>query len=168
MEVDLQKAIFRQVRTDEVEQIAAMAVRAWRPVFESFHRMLGDALFDAVNADWEANKANQVRQAATHRPDNVHVTEIDGKVVAFMTFWVDQDGGGGRIGNNAVDPEWQGHGIGTFQNDRVLQLMREHGVRVVQVTTGGDESHAPARRAYEKAGFSRFTPSVTYYMQLGD
>ena len=168
MDLDLQKATFRRVREDEVEHISDMAARAWRPVFESFRQMLGDALFDTMNADWEANKADQVRQAAVHRPDGVYVTEIDGRILGFMTFWIDEGGQMGRIGNNAVDPDWQGHGIGTFQNSRVLELMRERGVRVAQVTTGGDDSHAPARRAYEKAGFSRFTPSVTYYMQLNE
>jgi len=44
--------------------------------------------------------------------------------------------------------------------------MKARGVRFVRVLTGGDLGHAPARRAYEKAGFTRNLPSVTYYMEL--
>ena len=34
------------------------------------------------------------------------------------------------------------------------------------VGTGGDPSHAPARRAYEKAGFGPAIPSLYYYRAL--
>ena len=34
------------------------------------------------------------------------------------------------------------------------------GMRAATVSTGGDDSHAAARRAYEKAGFSARIPSV--------
>jgi hypothetical protein len=39
--------------------------------------------------------------------------------------------------------------------------MREAGVRVVAVGTGGDPGHAPARSAYESVGFM-----VRYYKAL--
>jgi len=37
---------------------------------------------------------------------------------------------------------------------------------VVSVTTGLDYAHEPARKAYQRAGFSRKLESVTYYMEL--
>jgi hypothetical protein len=40
------------------------------------------------------------------------------------------------------------------------------GMRVATVGTGGDPSHAPARRAYEKAGFNLQIPSVWMYRKL--
>jgi len=39
-------------------------------------------------------------------------------------------------------------------------------MRFVEVTTGGDPSHAPVRRAYERAGFSVQLPTITYYRKL--
>jgi hypothetical protein len=41
-----------------------------------------------------------------------------------------------------------------------LSRMREVGMRAATVSTGADASHAPARRAYEKAGFAAHIPSV--------
>jgi hypothetical protein len=41
-----------------------------------------------------------------------------------------------------------------------ITRMKEAGMRVATVATGGDASHAPARRAYEKAGFAVQIPSV--------
>lgn len=157
---------FRPVRPEEVETIAALAVRAWQPIYASFRRLLGDTLFEALHTNWESRKAEQVRRAAHIRPDCVYVTEVEGRVVGFITFSLNPETGVGEIGNNAVEPEYQGAGIGTFQNRQVLRLMRERGMRFARVSTGLDEGHAPARRAYEKAGFDHAVPSVTYYLDL--
>ncbi len=47
-----------------------------------------------------------------------------------------------------------------------LHAMREAGMRVATVGTGGDASHVPARRAYEKAGFGPAIPSLYLYRSL--
>jgi hypothetical protein len=39
--------------------------------------------------------------------------------------------------------------------------MQSAGMKVVKVSTGGDSSHLPARKASEKAGFNAFIPSIT-------
>ena len=41
-----------------------------------------------------------------------------------------------------------------------LEQLRNQGMRVAEVGTGGDASHAPARRAYAKAGFGPGIPNV--------
>jgi hypothetical protein len=38
-------------------------------------------------------------------------------------------------------------------------------MKVASLSTGGDPGHAPARRAYEKAGYTAF-PIVWYYQDL--
>ncbi len=158
--------VFRPVRPEEIEHIAQTAVRAWQPIFAEFRRMLGDAIFTALHTGWEERKADQVRQMAQRHPEWVYVTEVEGRVVAFTTFTLNEALGMGEIGNNAVDPQCQCAGIGTFQHRQVLQILRERGMGFARVTTGLDEGHAPARRSYEKAGFDRPVPSVTYYMEL--
>jgi len=72
----------------------------------------------------------------------------------------------GEIGNNAVKPECQGMGIGTFQYRKVLEIFRKEDMRFAAVTTGLDEAHAPARAAYEKVGFRKAIAMVTYYMKV--
>jgi len=48
----------------------------------------------------------------------------------------------------------------------VLNLFRQEGLKYAMVGTGMDEGHAPARRAYEKAGFDIPRTDVTYYKYL--
>ena len=71
-----------------------------------------------------------------------------------------------EILGNAVSPDCRGMGLGKAQYLFVLDRMREEGAKYVSVTTGGDDGHAPARRAYESVGFKAFTPSRTYRMKL--
>jgi len=158
--------LFRPVEPADVELICEIAVKAWQPIFASYRRLLGDELFEALHTGWEARKADQVRQAALHRSDCVYVTEVDGEVVGFSTFLLDEKTRLGTLGNNAVDPKCQARGVGSFQHEQAMERMRQRGMRFAKVTTGLDEGHAPARRSYEKVGFDRSTPDVTYYRHL--
>ncbi len=71
----------------------------------------------------------------------------------------------GEVHLLAVHPENQNHGIGTELNLFALQKMSEGGMKLAEVGTGGDEGHAPARRSYEKAGYTAL-PLVRYYKEL--
>jgi GNAT superfamily N-acetyltransferase len=62
-------------------------------------------------------------------------------------------------------PDYQNDGIGTALNEYAIDKMREAGMRLAVVETGGDESHAPARRSYEKAGYTGL-PLVRTYQKL--
>ena len=49
----------------------------------------------------------------------------------------------------------------------VLDVMSARGAKYATADTGADPSHAPARRAYEKAGFVA-VPTVHYFTKLRD
>jgi GNAT superfamily N-acetyltransferase len=65
----------------------------------------------------------------------------------------------------AVHPDYQNEGIGTELNNFALGKMRAAGMKLAVVGTGGDPGHAPARRSYEKAGYTGL-PLVRYYKDL--
>jgi hypothetical protein len=48
----------------------------------------------------------------------------------------------------------------------IRERMEALSMALATVGTGGDPSHAPARRAYEKAGFESALPSVYLYKLL--
>ena len=125
-------------------------------------------MHDVLCANWAEEKENAVRDHWKRTPEWFRVVEDTetGHVVAFVTFRMQKDKGLGLIGNNAVAPEAQGKGIGTLMYSYVLGLFRAEGLRFATVGTGLDEGHAPARRAYEKAGFDIQQPTVTYYQYL--
>lgn len=159
--------IVRPFREPDLPTLLDIAVAAWEPVFVSFRALLGESIFETVIPDWKTMKREQIASAC--KPENrahVLVAELDGSAVGFATYYLDQQKRLGTIGNNAVDPDHQGAGIGPQMYAIVLDEMREAGMKCAMVTTGLDESHAPARRAYQKAGFTRSLPSIDYYLEL--
>jgi GNAT superfamily N-acetyltransferase len=91
---------------------------------------------------------------------------VDGAPVAFCAVSLNFATKVGEIGLNAVHPDHQGRGLGAMMYAHALGRMRAAGMKVAAVGTGADASHAPARRAYAKAGFTVGIPSVYYYQAL--
>jgi GNAT superfamily N-acetyltransferase len=63
----------------------------------------------------------------------------------------------------AVDPDYQDRGIGSTLIEFALAWMKDAGMSIAMVETGGDPGHAPARRTYEKLGFGLW--SVARYFK---
>jgi ribosomal protein S18 acetylase RimI-like enzyme len=157
----------RPFETRDLPAILDIAVAAWQPVFASSREIVGKELFALVYSDTDTRKRNQVSQACDRDdPRLVWVAELDGQTAGFITVDLNTESLVGEIGNNAVSPDFQHHGIGTRMYEFVLEQMKNAGMKSAVVETGGDEAHAPARRAYEKAGFAGPVPSVKYHLGL--
>jgi GNAT superfamily N-acetyltransferase len=163
---DQAAGMMRTARAEDAERCGEIAVLAWQRVHDAMRQMLGDELADLYGSGWEERKRNDVMGFITRTPERAIVTEMDGQVVGFLTFSAGSREGIGEIGNNAVHPGWQGHGIGARQCQRVLEIFREMGLKAATVYTGLDEGHAPARAMYVKAGFTHSTPHIRYFMKL--
>jgi GNAT superfamily N-acetyltransferase len=134
---------------------------AFVPVFSSFRSILGEELYQLTHARADEEQAELLASVmASDAGWEVHVAELAGAVVGFVSLQLNADKKMGEIGLNAVQPAHAGNGVGTAMYEFALGRMRAAGMRVATVSTGGDASHAPARRAYEKAGFEVGVPSV--------
>jgi GNAT superfamily N-acetyltransferase len=157
-----------EITDDLRETLVDLSVTAWKPIYDQYRRTTGEDLFLTLYPDWRENKAGHIRRAleVAHDP-GLAVAECDGQVVGFVTWYLDVGRKGiGEIGNNAVRPDQQGKGIASRLYELAMDEMRAAGMRYAKVGTGLDPAHAPARRAYEKAGFDIAIPSVEYYRTL--
>lgn len=163
-----EKYHIRHAGESDLNRVGEIAGQAWGRIHESYRKIIGEEMHRDICANWEEEKESQVRRHWQSHPDWFRVVESVemGQVVGFITFRIDAAKSMGTIGNNAVAPEAQGKGIGTLMYNYVLDLFRSHGLKYASVTTGLDEGHAPARRAYEKAGFNITRVDVTYYTIL--
>ncbi|MBT3374438.1 MAG: GNAT family N-acetyltransferase [Lentisphaerae bacterium] len=158
--------MIRDYRHDDLPRLMDIGNRAWAPIYDMFSQAYGTDLFERIVSNRQTDKGDQIRNHCRQHPEWVYVCEESGEVVGFVTFRIDWENGVGAIGNNARDPECEIKGVGQHMYSAVLDRFREEGLTFAKVTTGMDAAHAPARKAYEAAGFDRSHQDVTYYCKL--
>jgi len=158
----------RPFAADDLPALQRIREAAFEPIFQSFREIVGPQIaahaFAAADTDQARLLDDICETGSAHR---VRVVEADGRIVGFVSFSINASDRVGEIGLNAVDPAFAGRGIGSWMYGRVLAEMQALGAMVASVGVGGDDSHAPARRAYAKAGFGPGIPSLTLYRPLG-
>ncbi|MFB8415820.1 GNAT family N-acetyltransferase [Streptomyces albidoflavus] len=155
----------RPFAAGDLEPVVGVSLRAWAPVYASFAEVMGPEIFRRQYPDWRASQREEVESACTGGKARVWVAEAGARVVGFVAVVLEPGGETGAVELLAVDPEWQGREVGTALTEFATEWMREAGVRLVSIWTGGDPGHAPARRTYEKAGYTAL-PLVRYYKAL--
>ncbi len=140
---------------------------AFRPIFQSFRDIVGEEIYalDVKNSDAEQAEqlANICGPGSTHQ---IFVAVIGNEIGGFITFSLNSEKRIGEIGLNAVHPDHACQGIGTGMYEFAIMRMKECGMKLATVGTGGDASHMPAQRAYRKAGFGPSLPSIWMYKVL--
>jgi ribosomal protein S18 acetylase RimI-like enzyme len=159
----------RQIRAykpDDLDEIVQLSILAWEPVFVAWGRILGPELYPiAIYPDWRVGQADVVARICRDEKNVIAVSEVAGQVVGFVVYDLDHEKETGEVQLLAVHPDYQNDGIGTALNHWALAQMQAAGMKLAVVGTGGDEGHAPARRSYEKAGYTGL-PLVRYYKKL--
>ncbi|HYG47305.1 MAG TPA: GNAT family N-acetyltransferase [Allosphingosinicella sp.] len=157
----------RPFRPDDLPILHRIREAAFAPVFASFRALVGAEIASIALADAEAEQGRHLEEiAAGASGHRLLVVEAGGAVAGFVSFRVDPARRGGEIGLNAVHPDFAGRGVGTWMYGEALARMKALGAEVAEVGTGGDSSHAAARRAYEKAGFGPAIPALHLYRRL--
>jgi len=159
------KADIREFEPSDEEPVVELSLRAWEPVFAAVAETLGPELFVRLRGDWRAGQAREVRGVLADHAQRVWVAEAGGKPIGFVAARLHRDSGVGEIYMIAVDPGARGQGVGTALTGVATGWLRQSGMLVAMIETGGDPGHAPARRVYEKAGYTAL-PAVRYFKAL--
>ncbi|WP_436494561.1 GNAT family N-acetyltransferase [Actinokineospora sp. HUAS TT18] len=146
------------------DAVTALSLRAWAPVFASLRNVLGP-LFDLMHTDWRVDQRRAVEAVCQDVEIPTWVAEVDGAVAGFVACKLDHGERMGEIYMIAVDPDHQRRGVGAELADFALNWFKDNGMALALVETGGDPGHAPARRAYERAGFTPLH-TVKYFKAL--
>jgi GNAT superfamily N-acetyltransferase len=159
------EASIREYEPSDQGPVVELSLRAWEPVFAAVEQMLGPELFVRLRGDWRAGQAREVLGVLADHAQQVWVAEAEGEPVGFVAATLHPDSGMGEIYMIAVDPGAQGRGIGEALTGVATDWLRQSGMRVAMIETGGDPGHAPARRVYEKAGYTPL-PAVRFFKAL--
>lgn len=159
--------IIRPCQPGDLPAMQRVRQAAFEPVFRSFRDIVGEQIAALAFVAADAEQAKLLDDVcAADSGHQVLVVTIGDEIVGFVSFTLDAAKRTAEIGLNAVHPAHAGRGIGTEMYEHVLAHMKDLSIALATVSTGGDPSHAPARRAYEKAGFGPAIPSLTLYRLL--
>jgi GNAT superfamily N-acetyltransferase len=157
----------RPFESSDLDAIVELSLRAWEPVFESLRRVLGDPIFARLHQpDWRSVQADAVRSSCTSDERDVFVAVDGAQPVGFATVALNAfHERMGVVDMVAVDPPYQRRGIARQLMDRAAEHMRDQGMDIAAVGTGGDEGHGAARALYEALGYTPL-PGVRYLRLL--
>lgn len=128
---------------------------------ESYRRNVGAFFRD----DWRAAQRRAVEAACADEGMHVWVATAEPTTAGFVALKLHPEDRMGEIYMIAVDPAFQRRGIAAALRSHAVDWFKSAGMSIAMVETGADPGHAPARRAYEAAGFS-LLPVARYFKEL--
>jgi ribosomal protein S18 acetylase RimI-like enzyme len=159
----------RDFRPADLPVLIDLTIAAFAPLFEAdLPGLLDPAVFAHDHGTWMDDYRREV--PTLHDPDADRFVVLaedpadDGRLLGYVGWQVNADGSG-RLQMVAVHPDARHRGVGAAICRAALDRLRQRGVTVVHVGTGGDRFHAPARHLYESLGFTGY-PVVDYTRAL--
>ena len=147
-----------------LDTVIHLSLRAWTPVFDSMQKVMNADVYQAFYPNnWRVSQQKAVEDVCAAEDTHVWVAIDAGTTVGFVALKLHSEDSMGEIYMVAVDPDFQGRGIGSALIEFALDWMKEAGMSIAMVETGGDPGHAPARHTYEKSGFELW--SVARYFK---
>jgi ribosomal protein S18 acetylase RimI-like enzyme len=159
--------LIRSFLQPDLPRLIELTIETFRPYYEeSFRRVVGETVFANLHGNWRDDYRAQVPEL--HDPSRhrwVAVAQIDDVIAGYVAWNVDPARKNATITILAVSREHRRHQAGTALCEHAFAHMRTLGAEVVEIGTGGDAFHAPARALYESLGCTMF-PVAYYYREL--
>ena len=158
----------RPFKPEDLQAAQDISVGRYEKIYAILRGRVGAEMFEQVRPDAEQTKRDAIAKHAEAHPEWFVIAETaEGKIIGFATYHLNETLKVGVIGNNAVAKDCPLKGVGQALYAELFRRFREAGMTAAQVMTGLDDGHAPARRAYIRAGFDPVgIESVTYYKKL--
>ena len=138
MKVEAAAARIRRAVESDRETLERLIVRAFADVTvyrwrEERFGAIGGRMWD----EWEADLMRTIDI------EQVIIAEVSGTAVGFATYELDHATRIGNVSDNAVLPQYRGHGIGGRLLTSVLRQLVEAGMEFAQVSTGLEDGYVP-------------------------
>jgi ribosomal protein S18 acetylase RimI-like enzyme len=159
--------LIRAFSQHDLAPLTDLTIETFRPFYEdSFRPLTGDVIFAIQHGNWRDDHRKQV--AELHAPERhayVAVAEAEDGIAGYVAWSVEPVGRKGTVTILAVSAKHRRHRVGTALCEHAFAEMRALGAELVEIGTGGDPFHAPARALYERLGCTPF-PAMVYFRRL--
>lgn len=151
----------------DLARLIDLTIDTFGPFFEdSFRPLVGDLIFTRQHGDWRGDYRRQLpglHDPAEHK--YVAVAEQDGVLIGYVAWHVDPTRQKGTVELLAVARGHRRSSTATALCEHAFSAMRAAGAQYVEIGTGGDDFHAPARTFYERLGCVKL-PVAVYFREL--
>ena len=155
-------AFIRPFLPADLAAIKRITVEAFQGV--SIDRAIEDQ-FGTINGhNWQWRKSRHIDDDVNRDPNGVFVAEEQGKVVGYITTWMDREAGMGFIPNLAVDHDQRGQGLGRQLITHALDYFRQEGIGHVRIETLAHNSIG--QHLYPSCGFREVARQIHYCLEL--
>lgn len=153
---------FRSYRPADLPTLKSIMVEAFDGV--SIDQGI-EHLYGPLNGhDWKWRKARHLDEDAARDPDGILVAEQDGKIIGFVTSWIDREAGIGHIPNISLVPEARGMGLGRELLTRALDRFRAAGLTHAKIETL--VQNAVGNHLYSSLGFREVARQIHFVAEL--
>ncbi|MDX3002298.1 GNAT family N-acetyltransferase [Kribbella solani] len=157
----------RPYASTDLNQLIDLTIATFGPFYEdAFRPLVGDLIFTRQHGDWRGDYRKQL--PGLHDPEQhkyVAVAEQGGVLAGYVAWHVDLSREHGTIELLAVGSEQRRSNLATSLCEHAFAALRAEGARYVEISTGGDAFHAPARAFYESLGCIKL-PVAVYFREL--
>ncbi|TDW83615.1 GNAT family N-acetyltransferase [Kribbella sp. VKM Ac-2566] len=151
----------------DLARLIDLTIETFGPFYEeSFRPLVGDLIFTRQHGDWRGDYRRQI--AGLHDPaahKYVAVAVADDVPAGYVAWHLDTARHRATVELLAVAREHRRSNIATALCEHAFAAMRAEGAEYVEIGTGGDDFHAPARAFYESLGCVQL-PVAVYFREL--
>ncbi len=152
----------RGMRPEDLPELTAIMVAAFEGV--SIDQGI-EGVFGIIHGhDWRWRKARHLQDDWQRDPEGIIVAERDGRLLGFVSSWIDREAGIGHIPNISVIPDFRGQGLGRLLLDRILDRFREAGLTHAKIETLAQ--NAVGHHLYQSVGFREVARQVHFVADL--
>lgn len=158
------RATIRPFRLDDLPKLKEITIEAFSGV--SIDRNIEERFGPINGHGWQWRKARHIDDDVVRDSNGISVAELDGRVVGYITTWMDLDAGMGHIPNLAVDGTLRGQGIGRQLIAHALERFRIAGLTHARIETL--DQNSVGQHLYPACGFQEVARQIHFCMAIGE
>jgi len=159
--------IIKTLGDSDVQILIDIAIDTFQPFYEGYVRdLLGETVFQHQHGHWREGYATDIPTLDDPKSGrHVAIAEIDEAIIGFVSWKIGVKPNHGEIHLLAVSEPCRREHVGRELCLYAMAEMKRSGIDVVEIGTGGDAFHLPARSLYESLGFTPI-PVVAYLKKI--
>ena len=153
-------------RKSDKKAVLELSMQAWSPVFPKMEKGVPKFVYDNFYPQgWETRQINDLTAVLDEEGQFAWLAFLEEELVGWIHIRLHPEDKMGEIYILAVSPSYQRQGVGKALMTYACNQIKQKGMEMVMVETGGDPGHAPARKTYENFGFEQW-PVARYFKKL--